>query len=350
MKFQNPKDIYSSNPTIFTLKNKKRTVIKIMDWGATILDVSVYIPSTNEQRSLILGTEPSKYNEQGAYMGATIGRVAGRIENAQFKLNRQTYRIPLFQNTKHSLHGGQMGFDKKRFTDLDYNQSSISLCLKSPHLDEGFPGNLNLIVNYKLTDNNEFIIEYYAKTDIETPINVTNHGYWNLDKKTCSPSDYSIKEHKLRIESDRYLELSANSIPTGNFLNVENTIMDFNKPKILKNAVEYLAETFIQNGLDHCFILKDKHSVAPVELISSDDKVKLTVNSNYPSVQVYTSNFFNKEPSLVPNVTYSNYAAICIEPGYYPNAINTPLFTEKNPTLKPGEDFNKFIQFKFETY
>lgn len=341
-------DFYSSNPKIFSLKNKNNTEVKIMDWGATILDIVVYIPSTDEFRSLVLGTSPENYSNQQCYMGSTIGRVANRIKNASFKLKGVEYKLDVPLGAKHCLHGGLKGFDKYRFTVLSQGTNNICFSILSPNGDQGFPGNVNLIVNYHLNDLDELTVNYAATSDEQTPLSITNHTYWNLDKKSETNSDCNIYKHKIRVNANNYVELNDQGFPNGKTPSVEDTIFDIRKEKILEDLIKAPVLKH-NNGIDNAFVFHKTFDEANVVLKSSDDLVKLEVRTDYPSAQIYTANFFANQPSRLENKPYKDHAGIAIEPSYYPNHANERIFLRDNPLCSPDRPLRRFISYKIIT-
>jgi aldose 1-epimerase len=344
----NTVDSYSKAPKIFELKNACGTTIRIMDWGASILDVIVTLSKTGEQRNLVLGTSPEYYGNQHVYLGATIGRVANRTNKGSFKIGCNQYQITMRQGDKHGLHGGFVGFDKKRFTAKKYSKQDLILSTISPDGDQGFPGELILDVHYTLTDNNELIINYHATASALTPINITNHSYWNLDNNQI-PEKTTIKNHKLTIFTDTYLPLNNEGIPLGEFAKVNDSIMDFRNPKMLNEVTCVPTILVPTKGLDHPYVFNNTPKDCKIKLESSDSNVSMEMYTDYPASHVYTSNYFDGTPSRIPNNYYKDYSSIAIEPEFYPNAINTPAFQDKCPLCGPNSEFNRFICFKFIT-
>lgn len=342
-------DSYSSNPQIFELSNSNNTLVRIMDWGATILDVIVTLPSSGQQRNLVLGTLPDNYSNQLIYFGATIGRFANRIQNGQFKIDGTSYQITIPSWSKHALHGGINGFDKKRFTLVNKTKDSITLALVSPDGDQGFPGEVTLTVCYTLTDNNELQINYQATSTALTPINITNHSYWNLDGYTDEPEKCTIRNHKLKINTDTYLPLDNEGIPLGTFAKVDNSIMDFRNAKPLTEVTKVPKELKTTKGLDHPYVFRNKANECKISVESCDGLVTLQMYTDYPAAHVYTANYLNEAPSRKPHRKYNDFGAIALEPEYYPNAINTQAFAKDCPVCGPKQDFKKFITFKIIT-
>ena len=338
-------DKYSQNPHLYTISNSLGTQATIMDWGATLVDVSVKIKKTNETRSLVINLNPSEYDKQYLYVGATIGRFANRIANGKFTINNKKYSITNRHNTKHVLHGGNDAFDQRRFKVIKQSKSEVTLYLKSPHLDQGFPGNLDFYVTYSIDEDNNFKISYKGKSDMVTPLNITSHAYWNLNSKNCPIKDISAFGHKIWVKANKYLPLDAEGIPTGEFKDVENSIFDLRKLTTITKELVNSNELKPTHGFDHPFVIDDISK--PFAYLESDDGlVSFLMSTNYPSAQVYFANFFAHTPSSKQGEEYSDYSSVAIEPEYYPDFVNNPKLSKDCPLLKPGEEFNKFINIK----
>ncbi|MGN1392996.1 MAG: aldose epimerase family protein [Succinivibrionaceae bacterium] len=342
--------IFFKNPTLYTLNNKHLTKVTIMDWGATITDVKVYVPSTNSFRNIVLGTEHNNYQNQYAYFGATIGRFANRLKNAIFNDGNNIYKLNTPKGFKHCLHGGTEGFNRKQFKIVYKDYNNITLSLLSPDGDQGFQGNLQLFVRYSLNDDNELTISYEATSDKLTPINITNHSYWNLntpDDCGLTADTQTILNHKLRVNSSKMLAIDSEGIPTS-FVDITNTDFDFTSYQTISNILKKSSFTNTQ-GIDHPFVIEKNLNTPCAELLSDDDLVKLEVYSNYPSIQVYSGNCSQNQPSRNKNKKYQNHAGFAIEPEYYPNSANDPMLIKECPLLDNCSKFSKIIKYKIIT-
>ncbi len=295
-----------------TIKNNFIS-LSVLDYGAIIQKI-LFRDKSGKELNLVVGFEnPEDYLEDQKALGACVGRFAGRISNEGFRINDTTYN--LYAKDGVHIHGGKNGFGKKYWT-LDKvvhdEQPMVKLSYKSPHMEEGYPGNLNASVTYKLVDNSLHII-HEAVTDKSTVINLTNHSYFRLDNTN------SIDHYELQLECPEILETYNNLLPTGNLVPVSDTDYDFlNKKKIAKVR------------LDTPFVVSDDaKNVA--ELYSSVSGIRMKVESNQPAVVVYTP---------------LEFGAICFETQNYPDAPNIQNFP--SALLHPGETYCNRAVFTFD--
>jgi aldose 1-epimerase len=316
------------------LANSNGLELQVSNFGATI--ISLMVPDKNKELiNVVVGLESAEdytkplYLEKGLYLGGTVGRYAGRISRGCFKINDEVY--PIHNVNGIHLHGGEIGFDKKYWEVVSLNEvrnPQVTLSCVSEHLEEGYPGNLKTFVTYQLSEDNEVKITYKATTDAETPINLTNHSYFNLDGKD------NILNHKLKINSPYYLEVDEQLIPSGKLINSMNTSFD-------RNEISQLGREDFK-GFDDTFVLGDGKLKAL--LMSPKTGIQMEVYTNQPAIVVYS-------PVQLPDLTYKNgksyskFSAICFETQNFPDAPNNKIF----PTsiLKPGEEYNNETIFQF---
>lgn len=316
-----------------TITNKKGAEVSIMTYGATITSLKIPI-ADGEKIDVVLGFDTlekyinSYYLPSPPYFGTTVGRFAGRINNAEFSLNGK--RNLLNKNLgEHNLHGGILGFSRKLWsviaTSSDEN-SIISLEYISKNNEENFPGQLTVQVTYTLTEENELKVAYTATTSEDTIVNLTQHSYFNLDGHSNE-----ISNQKLIIDSEKILETNDEIIPTGNFVPLKNHPFDFAQAKPTPTSI------------DNTFVLKNKNAVT---LISEKNKLQLSVITNQPAVHVYVGgNCFGKIKGK-ENADYHLTSGICFETQNFPDAPNHAHFP--NSILKKGEQYNHQTTFKFE--
>ena len=308
--------------------------MKVLSLGGII--TNLYTPDKNGKSGDIVlwNNSTQDYFKNCAYMGAIIGRTASRIADAKATLNGES--IKLTKNEKsfsNCLHGGAKGFDKQNWSIEKISGHSfkgVSLNYLAKDGQEGFPGNLNVTVNYKLTDERQLVIEYTAFTDAPTLCSLTNHSYFNLSAGK-SPT---ILEHEMQVSADFYTPLDKKFRPTGEILSVKNTPLDFSKPKVLGPAILENGEFFeISNGgLDHNYVLPNANG-ALVKAASLRDPISgriMDVYTDQPGLQVYTSNFLDGSISGKFGKPYNKYAAICFETQKLPDAANFGHF----PTIE----------------
>lgn len=316
-----------------TLINRNGAEATIMTYGATI--TSLKIPIANgEKVDVVLGFETledyinSYYLPSPPYFGTTVGRFAGRINNAEFLLNGE--RNFLNKNHgKHNLHGGILGFSRKLWSVIATSSEenpSITLEYISKNNEENFPGELTVQVTYTLTDDNELKVVYVATTSEDTIVNLTQHSYFNLNGHSNATSN-----QKLQINSEKVLETNDELIPTGNYIDLKNHVFDFSEAKACPTSI------------DNTFILKAKNAAI---LISEKNKLKMSVTTNQPAVHIYVGgNCFDKIKGK-ENAEYHPTSGICFETQNFPDAPNHVNFP--NSILKKGEQYNHQTTFKFE--
>jgi len=285
--------------------------LHVSNFGATILSLKV----PNKQKGLtevVLGLSSpldylkNDYLEQNQCLGSSIGRFAGRISDNGFKIDGTSFELSK-RNGQH-LHGGFNGFDKRywNFEDVERNENpSITLTYFSKHLEEGYPGNLSVSVTYQLTQSNELMITYEAQTDQATHVNLTNHAYFNLN------GNGTIGNHELQIQSDKYLEIDATAMPTGEIVSSKDTVYD--------RAIQSPIGATGFSGFDNAFILNTEKSCAT--LYSEDTGIQMVISTNQPALVVYTPKTL-KNLSFKEGIGYDDFPAICFEAQNFPDAPN----------------------------
>ena len=319
---------------VIKLSNANNLELLVSTLGATIL--SLEVPDKNKKPiNTIVGLscandyQSDPYLKTGLYLGATVGRSAGRISKGQFTIGSKIY--PIYTINGVHLHGGKEGFDKKIWTIEaieDGESPSVTLSYISKHLEEGYPGNLKVFATYTLTNKNALIISYEATTDQTTIINLTNHSYFNLNGKA------SILDHELQINSDFYLDMDENLIPTGKINPVKGSRFDYNEKSLIGK------DSF--KGLDDIFILKESKQKAVIA--SKTSGIQMKVYSNQPAMVIYTPLKFQELP-FKDDANYSDFPAICFETQYYPDAPNNEHFP--STILKPDQTYLNESIFEF---
>ncbi|WP_059172366.1 aldose epimerase family protein [Bacillus sp. FJAT-27445] len=327
-----------------TIKNHNGMGITCLDYGCIIS--AIRVPnSKGEIENVVLGFENLEdYVKHSPYFGAVVGRMAGRIKEGRFTLDGKEYTLAKNNNGNH-LHGGLKGLDKVIWdvqVHIEGPVAKIEFTYDSPDNEEGYPGSVSLRTVYTLTDDNELKIEFFGTTDEKTILNLTNHTYFNLSGNGKS----TILGHTLRMDSERFLELDENLIPTGNLLEVEGTAFDFRQGRKLSDgpASGHEQNIIAGKGYDHPFVLSKKKEPV-IELICSESGRKLEVETNQPAVVVYTSNQLEGSFLLSGNVKPERYLGICLETQIYPDAINQPSFP--SCVLDKGEKYYSYTKFTF---
>ena len=319
---------------VIKLVNSNGMELHISNLGATIIAINV--PNkNNELVNVVVGMSPEAYTSKDylsncTYLGASIGRYAGRLSKGKFELNGESY--PIYNEDGVHLHGGKTGFDKQFWTIEDLNEKSkphVTFGYNSAHLEEGYPGNLNVTVTYQLTESNEVKVIYKATTDKATPVNLTNHTYFNLN------GNGSILDHKLKLSSDQVLDVDAKLIPSGKLVDSKGTRFDFSKKEKIGR------EDFI--GFDDTFILEDKEMKAL--LYAPKTGIKMRVYTNQPASVIYTPVQLDNNLPYLNGAIYTKFSAICFETQNYPDAPNNEHFPSS--ILNPEEEYMNESVFEF---
>lgn len=331
---------YDGKPAqVFILHNHQGMNVSIMDIGATW--ISCQLPLAQEAREVLLGMKTlEQYLSQNAYLGATIGRFANRIGQGKFQLNGQEYHLNINDNNN-TLHGGQGGFNQRRWQVKECSNSHVVFTLHSPDGDQGFPGNLSAEVAYTLTEHNQVCIEYSALCDQDCPINLTNHAYFNLDG---AESGHTILDHQLQLQSEYYLPTDPQLIPTGELKPVQGTSFDFRRCKTINADLMQDTDQQLAKGYDHAFTFAPNITdgiTAVAKLISSDQQVQMSVLTDKPAIQFYSGNFLAGTPSRIGE--YKDYQGVALETQFLPDSPNQPNWPPEN---KPFIEKKSFYQYQ----
>lgn len=315
-----------------TLTNSNGIEMNVLNYGATIQ--SLKIPTAvNTKVDVVLGFDSAvdyanSFDLPNApYLGAIIGRFAGRINEAKFVLNNQEIQLTKNHN-QHQLHGGNNGFSNAFWELIALSTNAITLQYISADSEENYPGEVTTQITYSLTDNNELKVEMTATSSQDTIINLTQHSYFNLDGHT-----ETIENQEVFINSNATLETTSDNIPTGNCIALKNHAFDFSSPK--KCPLQ----------IDNTFVIENS-TEAKAQLFSSKNKLKMTVYTNQPAIHVYVGgNCFGKIKGK-ENANYNPTSGICFEAQNYPDAPNHAHFP--SAVLKKGGIYKHETTFKFE--
>lgn len=327
---------------LFSIENKNGAKATFSSLGARI--VSLFIPdATGNLVDVVQGFDTEEeYKTKGKSQGAICGRFANRIANAQFSIGEDTYILPA-NNGNHCLHGGNHELRLAEFKGESFGKQA-HFVYNSPDLERGFPGNLTVEITYTLTDENVLKIQLQAQTDKTTPVNLTSHPYFNLNGAGYS----KILQHQLIIHAEKLVEVDAESIPTGQLIDVVNTAFDFQAPITVGDNMGKGHQLIdLVNGFDHCYAINNYEKGTLKEdavLIGDQSGLKMTISSTYPGLQLYTANDLNTKGKLGKH--YGSHSAICLEPQFFPDSPNRPNFPFD--FLNPKEKYNHEIIFKFE--
>lgn len=326
-----------------TLQNAAGATATFMDWGATWLSFTLPL-ADGTTRELLLGCQsPQEYMNQSAYLGATVGRYANRIARAQFDIDGKPHLVVANQGV-HQLHGGPEGFHARRWTILEQTAQKLTFQLFSADGDQGYPGNMTAKVHYQLTDDNRLEIRYEATVDKLCPVNLTNHAYFNL-----AGEGTDARQHKLQLFADRFLPVDSDGIPCADPTPVENTGMNFNAAKTL--AKDFLKDRDQQRvkGYDHAYLLNRTCNTGTnpaAHLWSADGKVKMTMFTSAPAVQLYSGNFLGGTPNRSGG-EYASYSGVALESEFLPDSPNHATWPQPSCWIKPGQAYKSATTYQF---
>ena len=330
--------------SLYTLKNLHGLVAKITNYGATL--VEMHVPDKNgKMADVVCGFDyVSGYQGDGnQYFGCTTGRVANRIAKGKFTLEGKTYSLAINNDPNH-LHGGvKRSLDKVlwKATPKDTAGSpSIIFNYTSPDGEEGYPGALAIEVTYTLTNENELRIDYKATTDKDTPVNLTNHAYWNL----AGAGSGTILDHVLVLKAANYTPGDPTLIPTGKIAPVKGTPLDFTQPTAIGKRLP--APETAEKGYDHNFVLDNQTGKLALAARLNDPMSGrvMEISTTEPGIQLYTGNFMFGQKGK-GGKTYLHRGALCLEAQHYPDSINKPQFP--SVVLKPGQTYTQTTVHKF---
>jgi aldose 1-epimerase len=318
---------------------------KVITYGATLTEL--HVPDKKGQTAdVVLGLDDMAGYQSDAnqFFGCTTGRVCNRIARGKFTLDGKEYTLAV-NNGKNHLHGGtKRSLDKVVWKAKAEPEKGGTACVaftyESPDGEEGYPGKLNLRVVYCLTDKNELRIAYHASTDKATPVNLTNHSYFNL----AGAGAASVLDHELTIAADKYTPADDTLIPTGKIEPVAGTPLDFTKPAKIGARIEMLTKTPYL-GYDHNYVLNKADLKEPaVRLLDPSSGRRMTVYTDQPGVQFYSGNFL-KGSKGKGGKTYAHRSALCLETQHFPDSVNHPEFP--STILKPGQEYKHVTIFAF---
>jgi len=330
---------------LFVLKNSKGMEMTVTNYGARI--VSWMVPDRKGiMEDVVFGFDSIEGYLTGGdtYFGAAIGRYGNRIARGEFQLGDIKYKLAQ-NNGVNSLHGGINGFSRKVWDITPRGTGELVCKLVSPDMEEGFPGELSVTMNYRLTNDNELIIQYEAKSDKPTVINLTNHSFFNLH----GAGNGSILDHELTLNADFITAIDSTLIPTGDLLPVENTPFDFRKPSLIGSRL-YSDHQQIRygRGYDINYVLK-KTAEPAVQLAATvyepESGRVLEVLTDQPGIQFYSGNFLDGTRIGKKGKNYGFRTGLCLETQHFPNSPNQSKF----PTvvLDPDQVYNHTCIYKF---
>ncbi|QGY44968.1 galactose-1-epimerase [Maribellus comscasis] len=329
---------------LYTLKNSNGLVAQITNYGGKV--VNLWTPDKNGNfGDIVLGFETidEYFKTSEIYFGSLIGRYGNRIGGGTFSIDSTVYSLEQ-NNNGNALHGGIKGFNNVVWDANQLDEQTLELNYLSKDMEEGYPGNLNVKVVYKLTNENELKIEYWATTDKATPVNLTHHSFFNL--KGAGSGD--VNEHIVQINADSYTPVDEGLIPTGEIAPVEGTPMDFGKPTAISERVgDDFEQLKFGNGYDHNWVLNqaDNGLTFAAKVLEPNSGRTMEVYTNEPGIQFYGGNFLDGTVTGKEGKIYEFRSALCLETQHFPDSPNKPGFP--SAILKPGDEYYSICVYKF---
>ena len=335
---------------LYTLKNESGMTVCVTNYGAIV--TSIIVSDRNGKRAdVALGydrVEDYINAVDKPYFGAVVGRYGNRIAKGEFTLDGETYSL-LKNNGENHLHGGAIGFDKVVWTVDEYVEGqSLTLSYLAKDKEEGYPGNLQLKITYTLADDNSLIVDYHATTDKATPVNVTQHTYFNLKGE----GQGTILDHQLMLNAKKFTPVDESLIPTGEMPTVAGTPFDFTTPKAIGRDIGQQNEQLVFGlGYDHNWILDTDGKEGELSLAAQVNEPSsgrvMEIYTTEPGIQFYCGNFLDGRLKGKSGKPYVHRGGFCLETQHFPDSPNQPNFP--STILKPGETYDSKTVFKFST-
>lgn len=332
---------------LYTLKNKSGVTVTVTNYGAII--TSIMVPDRDGKLGdIALGYDTVEEYINAVdkpYLGAVVGRYGNRIAKGKFSIDGEEYTLAL-NNGPNSLHGGIVGFDKVVWDAKPVGENSLELSYLAKDKEEGYPGNLQIKVTYTLTDNNELVCHYEATTDKTTPVNLTQHTYFNLKGE----GNGTILDHELMLNAKKFTPIDEGLIPTGELRDVQGTPFDFTEAKVIGRDIEVEEEQLtFGGGYDHNWVLdkagKEGQTTLAARVSEPTTGRVIEVFTTEPGIQFYCGNFLDGRLKGKSGQTYVHRGGLCLETQHYPDSPNQPTFP--STLLHPGEKYDTTTVFKF---
>ncbi len=331
----------------YTLKNKNGMELSFINYGGIL--TNLIVPDRNGVLlDVTLGFDSlAGYTGEHAYFGSLVGRYGNRIANGQFTIDGVTYDLAK-NNAPNSLHGGVNGFHRQFWTVKKVtSEESVSLELgrTSLNMEEGFPGNLDVFVRYSLNNNNEWTIDYTATSDQKTPVNLTQHAYFNLN----GAGNGDILGHQLMLNASQYTPVDETLIPTGELASVENTPFDFRSPTLIGARIEVDNQQLKHGGgYDHNWVIngaRANKSSQAAALYAPESGIFMEVYTSEPGIQFYCGNFLDGSLIGKGGKPYQKRTGLCLETQHFPDSPNQENFP--NTIIGPGQIYNTQTIYAF---
>jgi aldose 1-epimerase len=334
----------SALPAVFTLGTAGGLQIQVADFGARWLSCVVPLPD-GSRREVVLGhATPADHLREPGFFGAIVGRFANRLAGAAFSLDGREHRL-LANEGVNQLHGGPDGFDRRTWTVVDHGEHHLRLALHSPDGDQGYPGALDADVEYRLDPHRPAImLRFGARVTAPCPVSLTSHPYFNLDGDTAP-----VLGHRLRVAAAAMLPVHADMIPTGQVAPVDGGAFDLRQGRKIGDGLGHGQQQALGSGYDHCFVLDEaatRGEIAAAELVSSDERLAMRLFTDYPGLQVCSGNYVQNSRGR-DGRPFARHAGIALEPQFFPDAPNHPVWREQGCVLRPGQPLSRWMRLEF---
>ena len=330
--------------TAYTLTNANGMQVKVLDFGAIISEL--HVPDRDGKvADVVLGFDRIEpYLDNQAFLGALIGRFGNRIAKGQLSLDGKSYQLAI-NNPPNHLHGGEQGFHQVLWQAVPFETSEavgVTFTRSSPDGEDGYPGKLDVSVVYQLNNDNALSLRYHAVSDQATPVNLTNHSYFNL------AGQGDILAHQIVINADRYTPVDAGSIPTGELADVAGTPFDLRQPAAIGAglAADH-PQIAIGRGYDHNFVLNKQagQALSLAALVREPHSGRvMQVYTEEPGVQFYSGNFLDGSQQG-KGISHTHRSAFCLETQHFPDSPNHPHFPDS--ILRPGQEYSTSTVYRF---
>ncbi len=327
---------------LFVLRNAHGITARLTDYGATLVGLSLPDRAGIFEDVLLGFDDVSGYeSDANQYFGCTTGRVANRIAKGRFKLGARTYSVATNNGPNHLHGGGPRALSRVMWQAERLDPQALRFTYVSPDGEEGYPGALTIAVTFSLTDDDELTIEYEATTDAATPVNLTNHAYWNL----AGHGSPTVLDHELVLMADQYTPTDDTLIPTGELASVGDTAFDFRTAKTIRRDLGRVADT-AAGGFDHNFVLRGEAGKLRLAAALRDPASGRTLQilTTEPGIQFYSGNFLHGQIGKQGRL-YEHRSACCLETQHFPDSVNQPAFP--SVILKPGETYRHKTVHRF---
>ena len=324
---------YADKPVYLIKLANEKIEVELISFGATIRSLKT-LGKDGKLHDICLGYDSvEEYAENDGYIGATVGRNANRISDSRFCIGGKEYTLSSNEG-KNQLHGGIIGFSH-RLWNFSCTENSATFTIASPDGDEGYPGNLNASVTFSISGAT-LRIEYNAKSDADTVVNMTNHAYFNLGGHDSG----EIYHQELFLGAESYTLCGEGNIPTGEIIGVKGSPLDFTKSITLESSLKTLSGSATE-GIDHNFVL----SSSPAAIVRCENTgIEMRCTTSLEGIQVYTAGFLSERKGK-GGAFYGKHHAMCLETQHFPDAVNRPNFP--SPVLKAGEEYNEWTEYSF---